>query len=140
MVIFYEFIMAFTLTLLLSLLLILPLGWRYGKSPDSAISSFIFVFFILLFPIWLIGIWAVPMGPMVGEVSILPPLFGGLLLFLLLLTLIPIRSREEPGVEKEVMGEGARREVTTTAVGTVFWIFLGLALVLTALSYMFPSN
>lgn len=140
MTIFFEFLTAFLITLFISVFLVYPMGWRRESSAEGPLLSFFFIFFLLLFPIWLIGIWTIPLGPTLGEIYILPFLLAALLLSLLLLTLIPIKRGEAPDIEKETMAEEARLASSTAALSSLFWIFVGSALILTLLSYLFPES
>lgn len=141
MIILLDILAALIITLLACGLLVLLLGWRRpGYETQAATSSLLFLFIILFLPIWALGSWMTPFGPMVHGAYWGPFALMGFLFALLILTLAPVRDHSENTLDEDAMGKQARDAAAAGWGASVFWAFLGVSLLLAILSYHLPES
>lgn len=97
------------------------------RGPWRRMGWFVLIIFLAT---WAGGIWLTPVGPSVGGYYLLPFLMSGLFVSLLLAAAATIpASGEETTVELIDRNAQRRREQAVgTALGTFFWVLLGLLL------------
>ena len=102
-----------------------------NRKGDQVWSGLIFLFLILLLPIWAGGVWVGPMGPALFGVYALPFLFVGLGVTLLLVAVTPslIRSHSQDMQKAEV--------APFNTFGPFFFIFVLLFFLVIMSKYLF---
>ncbi len=95
-----DFLFAFIIAILLSLLIVGVVGWRRHYQP-ALWPSFLFLFLLLLLLTWVGGIWITPFGPVLLGGYWLPFFFVGLFFAILILALLPPGQIERPSTDYE---------------------------------------
>jgi len=101
-----------------------------SQSPRLGFFTSFCIFFLF---VWVIGLWAQPVGPSLNGWFLLPQVVGGALLFLLMLSLIAgvvlldegdlDRSPKEPGAQSD--RPPREPEAPRFALTVFFWILVG---------------
>jgi energy-coupling factor transporter transmembrane protein EcfT len=96
-----DVLFVFILALLFTLVLAGPSRWRYSRGGGVwPAAGFLFLLFVAV--IWVAGVWSMPCGPALWNVSWLPFVLAGFLLALIILAISaaigPPRARTEAGV------------------------------------------
>lgn len=128
-----DFIAAFVVAMLFSLLLVSVFGW---KRPDREGfgSAVIYLFFLLVLIVWAGGVWVGPMGPAWWGIAWIPFLAFGFVGSLLIAALVPPRRRPRntrEAIEQTKAQVGA--EATLTAF---FWMLLVILIIAIITRYM----
>lgn len=114
---------------IIAIILTLIVAMAFGRrGPWGSIAV---LFLVIFLTTWLVGIWATPYGPAVRGIYVIPFLFFGIAIALLLAAATPYRpplkeSREEP--------EGEVSE-SRTVFNAFFWVFLVVMVVLILTAY-----
>lgn len=133
-----EFIIAFIVAVIFSVLLVFALGW---ERPDrkGVLPTIIYLFILIFLFTWAGGIWLTPLGPSTWNISWLPFFIVGFIITLMLITLIPPRWRRRRStievVEKKE-DERIERE-TAKAMNIFFWVLLIILVLTIMVRYVF---
>ena len=120
---FGEFILALLLAVLLTAILVGPLG-RSGPGPWAGVLFFLALTFLFT---WAGGVWLRPIGPAAWGVSWIGFLIVALLVGLMLAVLSPLRHRPPPPNPSEGVARGGEAATAAVALaGILFWILLVL--------------
>ncbi len=109
---FFSILIAFILTIIFGAVF----GGRRGYSGLG------FFFLILLLATWTGGLWVVPFGPLIWDVSWLSFLTVGFLFALLLLVTLP--QQKAPRTKKEALEQAEIEIEATNTFNAFFWIML----------------
>lgn len=126
-------VIAFVLALLFGALLVGALGWRHPRRPEDASVSGLFVLLILFPLLWAAALWITPAGPIMYGAPVVPLLFMGLLLALIIAVLVEPRPRTPRGAAMEA----AEADAAATIFGVLFWILLLVGAVSIITAYVF---
>lgn len=136
-----HLITAAIVAILLSILLAGLFNWHRPGYPEASFgATLLFLFIFLLLPIWAIGAWLIPAGPMLYGSPWMGFFFVGLLLALMVLALAPAeppetRRRGDAEIE-ERMARQAREETGPAMATAIVWIFIVLALAFIIAAYI----
>lgn len=125
---FVEFIIAFSIAILFVVILRALFGRR---APFGSVWILLLFLFLVT---WAGGVWLVPFGPTLSDVSWLPFLVVGVFIAIILATTVP----SEPGRPKTIEGAKAERTSATALAGLTvfFWITIVLTLIAILLAYL----
>lgn len=99
-------------------------------------AALLFLVLLLFLPIWAMGAWMVPAGPLLFGTPWMGFILIGLLLTLMILALAPDdRSSRESQDMDESMRRQAEEETKPALAAAVLWIFITLALLLIIAAY-----
>ena len=99
-------------------------------------SSLVLFFLVIFLATWAGGAWLSPFGPVLWGASLLPFLFVGLIIALMLAASAPSK-REESTIELVDPKQRRRERATAIAVlGIFFWILIGALVVVIITRYV----
>ena len=103
----------------------------HQRGPWGNIWSFFLAVFVFA---WAAGVWVYPVGPAWWGVSWMPVICIGLLIALLLAA-VPSGGRPSRRIRGEPVGSAESQETEEVVVGTLFWVFVVLMLLVIFGSY-----
>jgi hypothetical protein len=112
------FIVDLFVALVLGMIIVSIVSRAFGtRGPWDSLLWFILV--VSLFA-WAGGVWLVPFGPIFWGIGLLPIIFMGFLVSLLLTAASPRTPRKRKDTQEEAIAVAERRAV----VDTIFWILI----------------
>jgi len=129
-----EFAAAFTIALIFIPILIGLLSWSWpGRS--GGLGSLIVLFLLFFLIVWGLGTWIQPVGPQIWGTYLLPFVFVGFFLALLLAALAPPRNTPGPAPASSDAPH-ISDDAGKAAVGALVWVLLILMIGAIIVSYV----
>lgn len=124
-----EGLAALAISVVLTVLFVLILGWRRTGAPDEKAGRAFWFFLLLVFLVtWAGGAWLTPFGPTSWGVSWLGFVLVAVAITLLLGALVPPRRPIE-------LSEGQSDSEVAAGISIFFWVLLVLLLVAAVVAY-----
>lgn len=122
--------------IVLTIALLIASAFGMGRRRYSAGLDLVMFFLLLFLATWALGGWLRPVGPVLWGTYWVPYIFVALLIALLLAAALAAPNGRVPRTRTEQREEAQAEAPVAVAFGMFFWIFLIVAVVAIAASYL----
>ena len=128
-VMFFHFLIALGVAVILSLILVQALG------RERAMAGFLVFMVVIMLMSWAGGVWMRPIGPAAGGIYWLPFVLTGFLVALLIGAFHYAKSVRSAPIPAERKEEKVHTAKVTAELGFFFWILLVVLIVVIGVAY-----